>query len=177
MLNVPPPRLIGGLVLYLDYDGVLHPEGVYAQRGRGPYIAYPEGHTLFEHAPLLEAVLEPYPAVRIVLSTSWVRAYKSLRRVAKRLTPQLQARVIGATYHTQIDPTLFAQAARGMQIWSDVLRRRPADWLAIDDDYFGWPAWCKDKLVVTDAILGISAPAVLEELCAKLEKMAVRGDG
>jgi hypothetical protein len=45
---------------------------------------------------------------------------------------------------------------------------RPTDWLAIDDDYLGWPAWCKKRLVLTDEVLGIRAPAVLEEWCAKL---------
>jgi hypothetical protein len=170
-LHIPPPRRTGGLVLYLDFDGVLHPEGVYMRRGKGPYIAYPDGHALFEHAPLLEEVLCPYPAVRIVLSTSWVRSYKSVTSVAKKLPPGLRARVVGATYHKEMDVRLFGQAARGMQIWSDVLRRRPRDWLAIDDDYLDWPSWCRDKLVLTDEVLGISAPAVLEELRARLAAM------
>jgi hypothetical protein len=58
-----------------------------------------------------------------------------------------------------------------VQIWSDVLRRRPTDWLAIDDDYLDWPSRCRDKLVLTDEALGISAPAVLEELSEKLAAM------
>lgn len=166
-LTVPPPRRPGGRVLYLDYDGVLHPEGVYRRRS-GPYIAYPRGHELFEHGQLLEEVLKPYADMRIVLSTSWVCVYKGVRRVASRLTPSLRARVVGATYHKQMDVDLFSRMPRGMQVWSDVLRRQPIEWLAIDDDSLHWPSWCRDRLVVTDSVLGISEPTVLEELRVRL---------
>jgi hypothetical protein len=69
---------MGGRVLYLDLDGCLHPDAVYEKPGSGggPFIfGYPD-HRLFEHARLLEDVLAPYPRVRIVLSTSWVRRYR-----------------------------------------------------------------------------------------------------
>lgn len=168
---VPPPVATGGLILYLDFDGVLHPGNVYMRPGKGPYIESPEGHTLFEHCELLERVLLPYPDVRIVLSTSWVRVYKSVARVARKLTPELRARVIGATYHGSMDAESFREAPRGMQIWADVLRRQPADWLAVDDDYLHWPTWCRDKLVRTHEILGIGTPVVLAELRAKLARM------
>jgi len=70
-----------------------------------------------------------------------------------------------------MDAELFKQAPRGMQVWADVLRRRPNDWLAIDDDYLHWPTWCRHKLVQTHEVLGISAPVVLAELRAKLAAM------
>ncbi|REG59372.1 hypothetical protein B0G80_2119 [Paraburkholderia sp. BL6669N2] len=139
---------------------------------RGPFIASPPGHMLFEHAPLLERVLLPYPGVRIVLSTSWIRMYGgSVAKVARRLTPDLRARVVGATFHKSMDAESFKQSPRGMQIWSDVLRRQPQDWLALDDDYLHWPSWCRDKLIRTHEVLGISAPTVLAELRAKLALM------
>jgi len=155
-------------VLYLDFDGVLHPEDVRRRAGRGPYIASPSGHALFEHAPLLAGVLRPYPDIRIVLSTSWVRWYRSVHRVARKLPPELSTRVVGATYHEDMDEESFRQAPRGMQVWADVLRRKAAGWLALDDDYLHWPTWCREQLVRTDEVLGISAPHVLEELKTKL---------
>jgi len=169
---VPPPRRTGGQVLFLDFDGVLHPKSVFFQYRRGPFLLNAPGHRLFEHAELLEQVLSPYPNICIVLSTSWVRRYKgSIAKVARRLTPGLQARVVGATYHSCMDAVEFGAASRGMQVWSDVLRRRPDAWLALDDDFGDWPDWCRDNLVETDAVLGISAPAVLAELRAKLAAM------
>ena len=158
----------------LDFDGVLHPESVYLLHKRGPTLVNAPGHQLFEHCSLLEEVLAPYPDVRIVLSTSWVRRYRgSVTKVARRLTPGLTARVIGATYHSKMDAAEFASASRGMQVWSDVLRRKPAAWLALDDDYLHWPAWCRDQLVRTDEVLGISEPVVLAELKARLEAMHI----
>ncbi|RDJ98531.1 HAD domain-containing protein [Paraburkholderia lacunae] len=169
--DIRAPRHTGGLVLYLDFDGVLHPEDVWVRLNKGPYIASPPGHELFEHAELLERVLLPYPDVKIVLSTSWVRVYKGVARVARKLPPELRARVVGATYHRSMDPESFRQTLRGMQIWADVLRRQPVDWIALDDDYLDWPSWCGDKLVRTHEVLGISAPVVLAELRAKLARM------
>jgi hypothetical protein len=119
-------------------------------------------------------VLEPYPDLRIVLSTSWVRRY-TYSKAARRLPLTLRERVIGATYHSEMNEESFAAAPRGMQIWVDVQRRQPRDWLALDDDDESWPDWCREKLVRTHDELGISAPAVLEELKAKLARMCGRG--
>ncbi|QBQ95924.1 hypothetical protein [Paraburkholderia pallida] len=46
-------RVRGGVVLDLDFDGVLHPEDVWRRPQTGPYVASPPGHALFEHAALL----------------------------------------------------------------------------------------------------------------------------
>jgi hypothetical protein len=55
-----PSREIGGAVLYLDFDGVLHPEHVYWRRRRGAHIgAEADGNKLFEHGPLLDSLLDP----------------------------------------------------------------------------------------------------------------------
>ncbi|MEK6316304.1 hypothetical protein DID96_02665 [Burkholderia sp. Bp8963] len=175
--EIPRPRHTGGRLLFLDYDGVLHPENVFLLHRRGPTLQNSPGHQLFEHCALLEELLASYSDVRIVLSTSWVRRYRgSIHRVSRRLTPGLQARVIGATYHSRMDVAEFSQAPRGMQIWADVLRRTPSAWLALDDDYLHWPAWCREQLVRTDPLLGISEPHVLAELKRKLEK-TFGGDG
>ncbi|WP_159838491.1 HAD domain-containing protein [Burkholderia sp. 8Y] len=168
--TIPPPRIRGGDVLYVDFDACLHPADVYVKRGIGPYLRDRANHGLFEQAPLLDGLLSSYPHVMIVLSTSWVVRYRgSIARVAARLPVGLRRRVIGATYHTRMDRDAFVAAPRGMQIWSDVLRRRPARWLAIDDDAQGWPEWCRDNLVKTDETFGIGEPAVRVELESKLQ--------
>ncbi|WP_244145464.1 HAD domain-containing protein [Paraburkholderia mimosarum] len=159
-------------MLYVDFDGVVQPESVYFYPRLGPVLVNAPGHKLFEHVGLLEQELASYPDVRIVLSTSWVRRYRgSIPKVTRHLTPALRDRVVGATFHSRMDAREFAAAPRGVQVWADVVRRKPLDWLALDDDAERWPAWCRDKLVQTDEILGISAPGVLEELRAKLTGM------
>jgi len=165
-----PPRGRNELVLYLDFDGVLHHENVLWSPRKGPYMKAPLGYVLFQHVNLLEEILAPYPAVQIVLSTSWVRSYGCVN-TAKRLPPSLKSRVIGATFHSKMNEDNFTAAPRGMQVWSDVLRRQPRDWLALDDDHLHWPAWCRDKYIRTHENEGISDQAVEAEFRQKLALM------
>jgi hypothetical protein len=167
----------GEPVLYLDFDGVLHHEDVYWHPTRGAYINA-HGHRLFEHVALLEAILDPYPEVRIVLSTSWVRQY-GFSDTAKRLGPTLRAKCIGATWHTgmRLNELSYLQLSSGMQIVHDVARRQPLDWVAVDDDYDGWPEKFEANLVRSHPFIGISAPGVLQELRHKLQSMVDRQRG
>ena len=170
--SVPPPRRTGGKVLYLDVDGVVHPSEVYWFRKFGPRLVNCAGHALFEHCELLDRELQPYPEVRIVISSSWVVHYRgSLRRIASNFTPGLRARVIGATFHTQMNREEFVATPRGVQIWEDVVRRQPTWWLALDDDAFAWPAWCRSRLVLTDALLGLASPSALADLRKGLQEL------
>ena len=132
-------------VLYLDFDGCLHPEEVVRHPEKGIRLMRP-GHELFEHAPLLETLLEPYPDLAIVLSTTWVR-HLGYRRAVSYLTPGLQRRVIGATYHRRMDQGAFLGLSRGQQVLADVGRRRPSAWLALDDDHEDWPEHVRNRLV------------------------------
>lgn len=174
--ELPLPRVCGGPVLYLDFDGALHHENVCLDLKGGVFfggIAQSHGvtsghpHRLFEHAPLLGALLEPYPKVRLVLSTRWV-LWRGFERARARLPLPLARRCIGSTFHKRMDRREFLELPRGMQIWSDVTRRQPSAWLAIDDDDTDWPVWCRDKLVCTDENWGIGEPGVLARLQAKL---------
>jgi hypothetical protein len=144
-------------VVYLDYDGVLHPEDVFRHPKRGVYLS-PRyaGHKLFEHCGLLEAELEPYPDVVLVLSTTWVRVLR-YRRALSYLPDSLQMRVVGATFHSAMHRPAFEALSRGQQVLADVGRRKPSDWLALDDDAEHWPDSHRERLVRTDPTLGLSS--------------------
>lgn len=167
--EVRMPKGHGELVLYLDYDGVLHHENVLWHHKRGAY-AGPPGFALFEHAPLLARLLKPYPQVHIVLSTSWVRTYGCYGS-AKRLPLALRERVIGATFHSAMNETTFVNKSRGQQVVEDVMRRQARGWLAIDDTDQGWPIEFRGQVVITDERLGLSAPGVAGQLAEKLMLM------
>lgn len=165
-----PPRGQNGLILYLDFDGVLHHEDCRWNK-HGPYINGPVEYKVFQHVGLLEQLLEPYPQVKIVLSTSWVRTYGCIGAAKRMKSESLQKRVIGATFHSKMDEAEFVAAPRGMQVWGDVYVRKPSDWLALDDDYLHWPKWTLDKYVRTHVHDGISDPQVRQELKTKLALM------
>lgn len=153
-------------VLFLDYDGVLHPGPVILKKGR-PTLVEP-GH-LFMWTPALEALLMPYPEIRIVLSTSWC-VHRGFTRARNELPPDLRRRVISSTWHSQMMKTEFLEKPRFYQILEWIARAysRPTRWLAIDDDDAGWADTNRDLLVQTDEKTGLGSPAVISELQEKL---------
>ena len=171
-VDAPPPKYRGGKVIFLDFDGCVHPSEVYWRRSIGPFLFNCPGHALFENVDLIASELAPYPDVRIVLSTSWLVRYRgNVRRLADKLGPSLSQRVVGGTYHSRMHEFEFRQMTRGQQIWTDVVRRRPDSWIALDDDDLGWPLWCRTRLIKTDSMFGIAAPASLDEFRIKLRDM------
>lgn len=161
----------GRPVIYLDYDGVLHPSEVYVTKKGGIELRAP-GHSLFECAPILVRLLEPHPEVRIVLSTSWARVFHFLR--AKSYLPKdLVDRVIGSTFHRRLMVAHeFGQLSRGEQILCDARRRGAGDWVALDDDDEGWPPSIADRLIKCDPDQGLLDPQLQDALAARLESMS-----
>ena len=146
-------------ILYLDYNGVLHDSKVLRNRQRGLYLAT-EGKAFFEWMPILEQLLAPAPDLKIVLSTSWVRAV-DFDAAKFSLSLALRERVIGATFlHPGVVQSAFDMTPRGLQILADIERRRPTNWFALDDDDSGWPAAQRHHLIQTDGALGLSDPAI-----------------
>lgn len=153
------------MILFLDFDGVLHSSEVFVFR-RQPVLRA-EG-TLFEHAGRLADALTDRPDIKIVLSISWVPRL-GFDRAKSYLPPALQARVIGATWHNHAGllKNDWLQLSRYVQVENYVRRHRLTHWLAIDDDDHGWPAMERHHLVLcADADRGIGNSATYEQLVA-----------
>jgi hypothetical protein len=153
-------------LLWLDFDGVLHPCPLpETKRDSGRYEA-----ELFQSADVLAEMLRPYPAVRLVLSTSWVLSY-GLDRTRKLLPNELAQRVIGATFDEKsMDRYEFGEMPRHEQIIRDVAKRQPIRWLALDDDADDWPAGSLDNLVPMPSELGLSCEVARTETIRALTK-------
>ena len=158
------------LVLYLGYDGVLHHENVMWHSLIGPCLSAPEEYKLFQHSNLLEQLLEPFPTLCIVLSTSWV-GHCGYAKAARYLQPSLRYRVIGTTLNSHVASSSFAGAPRGERVHQDVLQRLPRSWLALDNHALDWPVSCLDNLICTDSQEGLRPPPVQLELLRKLVLM------
>jgi hypothetical protein len=161
------------VILFLDYDGVLHPNEVWLDDDNRPYLA--GAGELFMWMPRLMEILAPYPDLRIVLSTSWVSVL-GFNRAKARLPLSLQAQVIGATWHSSFKrdsemSVWWSRATRYQQIIRYVLRRRVDDWIAIDDNAFGWDVLHQRRLVLCDGDFGLSEAAVRDRLAARLHAM------
>ncbi|WP_439892930.1 HAD domain-containing protein (plasmid) [Ralstonia sp. 25C] len=167
------------MILFLDYDGVLHPDAVYLIHGRPVLRADGE---LFMWAPTLTAILERRPDLQIVLSTSWVRVL-GFSRARDFLPDSLRRRVIGATWHSamgrhheghhRLDDNWFVRASRYEQIkryLSKTSSDAAVEWIAIDDDDEGWDESDRRHLVRTSSCTGLSSDESLLELEAKLHQ-------
>lgn len=119
---------------------------------------------------LLEEALARYPDVRIILSTSWVRAL-SFSRARDYLPDALRVRVAGATWHSKMNQDAFSGLTRSQQVISCAARDRISHWLAIDDDVEDWAGNYRDRLVETHSETGLSDPAVMTRLNQLLQQL------
>lgn len=159
-------------ILFLDYDGVLHPDDVYLIHEKGVTLSC-ENHSLFEHAELLADVLEPHQNVRIVLSTSWCHVL-SFKEAKERLPERLRSRVRGSTWHSSRDKYEWNALTRFQQIIGYVNRHNVQDWIALDNDDYGWPEHKRDYLVHTDDKDGLGGTrGAVDQLKLKLETAGV----
>lgn len=136
------------MVLYLGVGGVLQPSSstYHWVHGRDPFA---DGHTRYECAPLLEALLTGWPDVRIVLTS--VRPWRhGLPAVLDALGLSLARRVIGYTFEDLTTKARFGKSLRhlsDLDYWrkgkasiveKHVAWLRPRAWVAVDDEPFGW---------------------------------------
>ena len=163
------------VLVYVDLDGVVQHQAVQWHHTRGIHInqALGPGRTLFEWLPLLEAALEPFPSVGLVLSSSWC-VRPGYGKTMKKLTPAMRAKFVGGTFNRGVmrlesgGQQAFVDLPRWQQIAIDVERRRPRDWLALDDDVLDWPQEISEHLVACDGQVGLSSLATQAELTTKL---------
>ncbi|WP_162600983.1 HAD domain-containing protein [Paraburkholderia sp. C35] len=107
-------------VLFLDFDGVLHPVGEPAVDDNFRLIENPG---LFVWRPLLERILEPYPQIRIVVSSDWRRLFDDPTLI--QLLGPLSGRFAGVVESYRSN--------RAEEILAEVQRRSVREWIAIDD--------------------------------------------
>jgi hypothetical protein len=151
-------RESNGVILFLDFDGVLHHHDVMVERipdrTRIPIMQGPG--ELFQWVPQLESVIAPHPDVQIVLSTKWVWWF-GIDYCRSRLPDALAARVIGATWEGGwAMPLCWIHWDRCRQIRHHVDKYAIDRWLAIDDDDHGLFDEDRANWVVTDPSLGVA---------------------
>ncbi|MBF8776288.1 HAD domain-containing protein [Pseudomonas fulva] len=177
MIHSPRPRLIKphDCVLFLDFDGVLHPDAAFRTR-RGIELRAPGA--LMMHSGILYDILRDYPRLKISLSTSWVRIL-GFAKARAALPPELQERAVSSTWHSDMRETAhegYDIFTRYQQICGAVTRSGITRWIALDDDpQFSWPE--RDtRLVRCDPHLGLGSEFTQLELRTKLRLMHNDGE-
>jgi len=149
--------------LFVDYDGTLH--AGHALIDETGQITLDSGRPLFEFAHLLIEMLEPYPSVEIVLTTSWLEAL-SEQKVISYVPAELARRVVGTTQGRKPRFSYLRDGTgRTDIITCYAFGKRLKNWLAIDDSVFGAnrfgpePGGLVRNFVLLDSARGISDEA------------------
>lgn len=140
------------MVLFLDFDGVLHPAVCY------------DAALLLSKLPLLEGVLRRRPNVDVVVSSTW-RETRALDELRSLFSADIAARVVGVTPHWRDiqDEATYGTYVRQaeIEVWLRDAGRAWEQWLAIDDQRHLFRPFCKNLfrtnpasgLTETDCIL------------------------
>lgn len=133
------------MILFLDFDGVLHPDP-------------PNGSQLFNRAHIVEGLLREFPSVAVVISSTWRRS-RSIASMRSFFSTDICHRIIGRTpiaLATSGLPTELEAYPRHLQCVAWLRRHRPrSDWVAIDDRPYLFKPFCKN-LYITDATTGLT---------------------
>lgn len=149
-------------LLFLDFDGVLHP--IFA---RGP--------ALLSKRPLLWQLLDACPPVDVVFSTSWREIYPihDLIELATACGGEHHAdRFIGTL------PSIIQEANRNIsgpvhlreiaiRAWLDGNGLQGRNWIALDDDQTGFKPGCPNLFLI-DKMTGLG-PEHVELLIARCQ--------
>jgi len=147
------------MILFLDFDGVLHPDPCFDEA------------RLFEQAPRLARAVEPFPEVAVVLSTSW-RTLRTLAELVAPLPSSLRERVIDVTPPLSLEGTPaslvpYRRQAECMQ-WLRASGEEHRPWLALDDRASLFAPYCR-QLILCESPQGLT-----EETATRLTSLLCR---
>ena len=145
------------MILFLDFDGVMHPNN--------------QPDWLFVRVPRLALWLDAWPAVDVVISSSW-RVHHSQEEMVEMLGPIIGARVVGCTpwvvqqrddnvYPASRTTVLAHERQREVEAWLAASWDPSRAWVALDDMPNLFEADC-GRLVVSTGREGISRENVQE---------------
>lgn len=133
------------MVLFLDFDGVLHPEILRVESD------------LLSRLPLIETVLREYPPVELVISSAWRLKYAdssiALTALRQHFTPDIAARVVGVTpNHRKLNdddaPEGLSTYSRHWECEAWIRAHRPPGtrWMAMDDRAYLFKPFTKNLM-------------------------------
>ena len=120
---------MGPRLLFLDFDGVLHPN------------LCPDGMQ-FCRMPALAEAIEPHREnLRIVVSSSW-RFHYPLEKLVRQFSPSVREMIVGAT-----GPAVVGRHARFREIEAFLAKGFGAsEWRALDDCAWEFPEGCPQPI-------------------------------
>jgi hypothetical protein len=149
------------MILFLDFDGVLHPEPCFDRAN------------LFSCLPRLESVLTDFPDIQIVISSTW-RENRTLDVLRGFFSEPIQQRIVGATPgwrdHQGLLEVIGYQRQTEIEAWLRSSSEPWMHWIAIDDKAYLFRPFLKN-LIKTKSETGFDIKAE-RELRAMLSQIS-----
>lgn len=148
------------LILFLDFDGVLHPEHCHASKH-------------FCCLPILEDALRRAPECKLVITSTW-RLEQTVEALRQRFSRDIAVRIAGVTPMfselKQVPNTLISyprEAECHAWRWANGVPHLP--WLAVDDRSWNYRPFCNSLLLV-DGSTGLTGHTG-SQLLTRLQQM------
>jgi len=147
------------MILFLDFDGVLHPAVNY------------DAAQLLCNMPMLEAVLRTVPDVEVVVTSTW-RETRTLVELQSLFIPDIAPRIVGVTpqWRNIQSADTYGVYVRQAEIehWLREFGKPWQQWLAVDDQPHLFKPFCKN-LFATNPATGLiedDYEVLVQRLCS-----------
>jgi hypothetical protein len=151
--------------IYLNFDGVLHPDHLLYEQGCAPTLLTSE-HSALEYTGFLADALESHVDAAIVLNTWWT-FYIGFDDCLELLPPTLAARVIGST--VQHASSYDQIPVRYREVERYIASRRHQAFLIVDHANARYSRDLNPYLLLLDPSEGLSNPTACRSLKRRIE--------
>jgi hypothetical protein len=155
-LNSPEGNI---MLLYLNFDGVLHPNSVVFGTGSTPLLEA-SGHRLFESAGTLTPLTSLFPSLRFVLNTWWTYQLE-FEACVKRLPQSIGSRTVGAVLPH--NTTCASMPNRVAMATSEAVKSKVPVML-LDHADARYPKFLLHRAFLVDPMRGLADPEVIDAL-------------
>ncbi|WP_429334494.1 HAD domain-containing protein [Paraburkholderia sp. 35.1] len=147
------------MLLFLNFDGVLHPNAVQFDKKNGPVLDAPR-HRLFESNDALAELVSDFTNLRLVLNTWWTY-FLGFDESLRRLPKSLSSRVIGSILqHVSFCPNLPHRIALAADAVGNVAE--PA--LILDHADARYPKHILRVTLLLEPQIGLADPRAVQAL-------------
>ena len=138
------------MILFLDFDGVLHPQ--YEHEPVPTELA-------FCHLARFEAVMREFPSVKIVVSSTW-REQFSMDVLRAKFSADIAARIIGRTplAAEAMPPHMVEVREWEILAWLSANKRPSEEWIALDDSAWQFKRY-RNRLLACTSYIGLDSGA------------------